>query len=80
MNTKYILGFSKVIFLLFDKKIGIKVVTRKEATRVAEYAFEHAFLTGRKKVTCVHKANIMKLTDGQFLESTREVAKKYPNI
>ena len=59
---------------------SIKIVTRKEARRVSEYAFEHAFLTGRKKVTCVHKANIMKLTDGQFLEGVREVAKQYPQI
>lgn len=59
---------------------SIKVVTRKEAIRVAEYAFEHALLTGRKKVSCIHKANMMKLTDGQFLESVREVSKRYPNI
>jgi len=59
---------------------SIKIVTEKEAVRVAHYAFEHAYLTGRKKVTCVHKANIMKLTDGQFLKGVQEVAKLYPHI
>lgn len=48
--------------------------------RVADYAFEHAVMSGRKKVTAVHKANIMKLVDGLFLDCCREVAAKYPNI
>ncbi|KAG8662862.1 isocitrate dehydrogenase [NAD] regulatory subunit 1, mitochondrial isoform X2 [Manihot esculenta] len=48
--------------------------------RVAKYAFEYAYLNNRKKVTAVHKANIMKLADGLFLESCREVATKYPGI
>ncbi|CAN6239863.1 unnamed protein product [Urochloa humidicola] len=48
--------------------------------RVAKYAFEYAYLNNRKKVTAVHKANIMKLADGLFLESCREVASKYPGI
>ncbi|PIA46839.1 hypothetical protein AQUCO_01500406v1 [Aquilegia coerulea] len=48
--------------------------------RIAKYAFEYAYLNNRKKVTAVHKANIMKLADGLFLESCREVAKKYPSI
>ncbi len=59
---------------------SIKVITKQASVRLAEYAFEYAYLTGRKKVTAVHKANIMKLCDGQFLEATRAVAKKYPNI
>ncbi|XP_010531008.1 PREDICTED: isocitrate dehydrogenase [NAD] regulatory subunit 3, mitochondrial isoform X2 [Tarenaya hassleriana] len=48
--------------------------------RIARYAFEYAYLNNRKKVTAVHKANIMKLADGLFLESCREVAQKYPGI
>eukprot|EP01017_Pseudomicrothorax_dubius_P011611 TRINITY_DN1437_c0_g1_i2.p2 TRINITY_DN1437_c0_g1~~TRINITY_DN1437_c0_g1_i2.p2 ORF type:complete len:266 (-),score=83.16 TRINITY_DN1437_c0_g1_i2:1191-1907(-) len=59
---------------------SIKVVTKASSLRVAEYAFELAYMTGRKKVTAVHKANIMKLADGLFLEATREVAKRYPFI
>ncbi|KAL9244812.1 hypothetical protein vseg_018537 [Gypsophila vaccaria] len=48
--------------------------------RIAKYAFEYAYLNNRKKVTAVHKANIMKLADGLFLESCREIATKYPSI
>lgn len=59
---------------------SVKVITKKASLRIAEYAFEYAYLNGRKKVTAVHKANIMKLCDGQFLEATREVSKKYPQI
>jgi len=59
---------------------SIKVTTQQGAQRIAEYAFEFAYLNSRKKVTAVHKANIMKMCDGLFLNATREVAKKYPNI
>lgn len=59
---------------------SIKVTTQQGARRIAEYAFEFAYLNSRKKVTAVHKANIMKKCDGLFLDATREVAKKYPNI
>lgn len=59
---------------------SLKIVTKENSKRIAEYAFEHAVLTGRKKVTAVHKANIMKLADGVFLEATREVAQNYPSI
>jgi len=59
---------------------SIKLITKAASSRVAEYAFEYAYLSYRRKVTAVHKANIMKLCDGQFLEATREVAKKYPSI
>lgn len=59
---------------------SIKCITYNESLRVAEYAFEHAFCTGRNKVTCVHKANIMKLADGLFLKACREAAKRYPSI
>jgi isocitrate dehydrogenase (NAD+) len=56
------------------------VITKFCSERIAKYAFEYAYLNNRKTVTAVHKANIMKLADGLFLESCREVAKKYPVI
>ncbi|CAD8092539.1 unnamed protein product [Paramecium sonneborni] len=59
---------------------SIKVTTKQASLRIAEYAFEFAHLSGRKKVTAVHKANIMKLVDGLFLQAHREVAQKYPFI
>ena len=59
---------------------SLKIVTKTNSLKIAEYAFQYAFFTGRKKVTAVHKANIMKLADGMFLQATREVAKKYPSI
>ncbi|XP_059621475.1 isocitrate dehydrogenase [NAD] subunit gamma, mitochondrial isoform X3 [Phlebotomus argentipes] len=59
---------------------SMKVVTRENSERVARYAFEHARAHGRKKVTTIHKANIMKLSDGLFLEVSREVSKEYPEI
>ncbi|VVA99374.1 unnamed protein product [Arabis nemorensis] len=59
---------------------SLKVITKFCSERIAKYAFEYAYLNNRKKVTAVHKANIMKLADGLFLESCQEVAKKYPSI
>lgn len=59
---------------------SLKVTTREKTLRVAKYAFENAFLNGRKKITVVHKANIMKMVDGLFLECCRIEAKKYPSI
>ncbi|KAI8553908.1 hypothetical protein RHMOL_Rhmol05G0052900 [Rhododendron molle] len=59
---------------------SLKVMTKFCSERIAKYAFEYAYLNNRKKVTAVHKANIMKLADGLFLESCREVASKYPSI
>lgn len=53
---------------------SIKTITQANSRRLAEYAFEHAFYSGRKKVTCIHKANIMKIADGLFLETCREVS------
>jgi isocitrate dehydrogenase (NAD+) len=58
----------------------LKVVTRDNSERVARYAFDFAMKNGRKKVTTVHKANIMKSSDGLFLDVSREVAKEYPDI
>ncbi|XP_034943455.1 isocitrate dehydrogenase [NAD] subunit gamma, mitochondrial [Chelonus insularis] len=59
---------------------SMKIITRSNSERVARYAFEYAKRNGRKKVTTVHKANIMKLSDGLFLETARNMAKNYPEI
>lgn len=59
---------------------SIRLITRDASLRIAEAAFLYAVKQRRKKVTAIHKANIMKLTDGLFLECTREVAAKYPHI
>ncbi|XSG85900.1 MAG: isocitrate/isopropylmalate dehydrogenase family protein [Methylohalobius sp. ZOD2] len=59
---------------------SIAVVTRSGCERIIEHAFRYARQTGRKKVTAVHKANILKCTSGLFLEIGREVAQKYPEI
>ena len=59
---------------------SIKIITAKASTRVAKCALEFARREGRKKVTAVHKANIMKLSDGLFLDCFRNVSKDYPEI
>jgi isocitrate dehydrogenase (NAD+) len=59
---------------------SLKIITARASTRIAEFAFAHARRHGRRKVTAVHKANIMKMSDGLFLESTRIVARGYPDI
>ena len=59
---------------------SIKVITEKASTRIARFAFEFARAHGRRMVTIVHKANIMKLSDGLFLDSCRNVAAGYPDI
>jgi isocitrate dehydrogenase (NAD+) len=59
---------------------SLKIITEKASTRIARYGFEYARANGRKKVTAVHKANIMKLSDGLFLECFYNVAKDYPEI
>jgi len=60
-----------------DAAESIKIITRAASQRIARYAFEYAVRNGRQKVTAVHKANIMKLTDGLFLESCQQVAADY---
>ncbi len=59
---------------------SLKIITEKASTRIARYAFEYARREGRKKVTVAHKANIMKLSDGLFLDCFRKVAVDYPEI
>ena len=60
-----------------DAAESIKIITREASERIARYAFDYAVLNGRRTVTAVHKANIMKLSDGLFLESCRTVAAEY---
>jgi isocitrate dehydrogenase (NAD+) len=59
---------------------SLKIITQKASTKIACAAFEYARRDGRKKVTAIHKANIMKLSDGLFLKCCREVASKFPEI
>ncbi|XP_055637724.1 probable isocitrate dehydrogenase [NAD] subunit alpha, mitochondrial isoform X1 [Toxorhynchites rutilus septentrionalis] len=59
---------------------SIKLITEEASSRVAEYAFKYAKDNNRKKVTVVHKANIMRMSDGLFLRCCREMSKKYPEI
>ncbi len=59
---------------------SLKIITEKASTRIARFAFEYARKHKRKKVHAIHKANIMKLSDGLFLRCSRNVAKDYPEI
>ncbi|KAI8329504.1 isocitrate dehydrogenase, NAD-dependent [Chlamydoabsidia padenii] len=59
---------------------SIKLITKEASERVARYAFTYAQSVGRDRVTAVHKANIMKLADGLFLDVCRQVSKEFPNI
>lgn len=59
---------------------SLKIMTQEKSERVARFAFDLATKNKRRKVTCVHKANIMKLGDGLFLRACQDVAKLYPNI
>ena len=59
---------------------SLKVMTEKACTRIAKFAFEYASKNQRKKIHAIHKANIMKMSDGLFLRCARNVAKNYPEI
>jgi isocitrate dehydrogenase (NAD+) len=59
---------------------SLKIITERASTRIARFAFTYATANGRKRVTAIHKANIMKLGDGMFLESTRKVSREHTNI
>jgi isocitrate dehydrogenase (NAD+) len=59
---------------------SLKIITEKASTRIAHFAFQHAKKHGRKKVTSIHKANIMKLSDGLFIDSVRRAARDYLDI
>src|SRR5271170_7323798 len=59
---------------------SLKIITERASTRIARFAFKYAMREGRKKIHAIHKANIMKLSDGLFLKSIRVVAQQYPEI
>jgi len=63
-----------------DAAESIKIITRKASERIAKFAFELARKEERRKITAVHKANIMKCTDGLFLDCVRKVSQEYPEI
>jgi len=63
-----------------DTAESIKLITRGASERIAKFAFNYAVRENRKKVTAVHKANIMKFSDGLFLESVKKIAENYPQI
>src|SRR5207302_10234113 len=66
---------------LFRSKLdhlGLKIITEKASLRIAQFAFEYARRNGRKRVTSVHKANIMKLSDGLFIECCKRAARGFP--
>ncbi len=80
-NTEgeYMLG-SKGLMVTPELAMDFKITTRPGAERIIRLAFEHARKTGKKKVTVVTKANVVKMTDGLFLETARRVARDYPEI
>jgi isocitrate dehydrogenase (NAD+) len=59
---------------------SLKIITDRASRRIAHFAFDYARREGRKRVTAIHKANIMKMSDGLFLNCFREVSKEYPEI
>ena len=63
-----------------DSSFSLKMISETGSRRIAKFAFEYARTCGRRKVTAVHKANIMKFSDGLFLAVAREVAQEYPDI
>jgi len=80
-NTEgeYMLG-SRGMMVTPDLALDFKIITRPGAERIIRMAFEHARKTGRKKVTVVTKANVVKTTDGLFLDTAKRVAKDFPEI
>ncbi len=80
-NTEgsYILG-SKGIMVTEDLAVDFKVITRQGAERIIDMAFEYAQTNGINRVTVVTKANVVKTTDGLFLETAERIAKKYPDV
>jgi len=63
-----------------DSAVSLKVISQTASQRIVKFAFDYARQNGRKKVTAVHKANILKFSDGLFLDTAREVAKEYNDI
>ncbi|MDF2428241.1 MAG: isocitrate/isopropylmalate family dehydrogenase, partial [Nitrosopumilus sp.] len=68
-------------FSVGDSAVALRIISKKASARIARYAFETAKQRdSMRKVTCVHKSNVMRLTDGLFAKSCAEVAKDYPDI
>lgn len=63
-----------------DTAMALKIITRQASAKVVRFAFEFAVYHGRRKITAVHKANVLKQTDGLFVKVAREVAEEYPQI
>lgn len=86
MNVIIMRELTEDVYSAIEHRIGdvaaecTKLCTREAAERVARYSFEYARKYGRKKVTCVHKANAISITDGFFLECFRKIAAEYPDI
>ncbi|XP_005732745.1 isocitrate dehydrogenase [NAD] subunit gamma 1, mitochondrial [Pundamilia nyererei] len=84
LNSCHCISFVIVFLSYFQSVSGVveslKIITRNNSIRIADYAFKLARERGRRRVTAVHKANIMKLGDGLFLQCCREVASGYPDI
>ncbi len=74
------LGLEHYLTRKKDVAESLAVITKEGSERIVEYAFKYAKENGRKKVTACHKANILKFTSGLFLDTAKEVAKKYPDI
>ena len=72
----------KGVEYMYDKDTAhsLKIITRKASERIIRFAFDYALKNNKKKVTCVHKANIMKLSDGLFLDVFNEISKEYKDI
>ncbi len=66
--------------VLKDSGISIKLISETATSRITRFAFEYARANGRRKVSAIHKANIMKFSDGLFLDVARKVASSYPDI
>ncbi|TDA34757.1 MAG: isocitrate/isopropylmalate dehydrogenase family protein [Hadesarchaea archaeon] len=82
-ETRELLEFlrrSKGVSLREDSGVSLKSISERASERIVRFAFEYARKNGRKKVTAVHKANILKFSDGLFLETARRVAEEYPDI
>ncbi len=72
--------YSQIEYAQDDKVIAHRIITRKASEKIAKVAFEQCMAKEKEKVTCVHKSNVLKKTDGIFKESFYKIAKNYPNI
>ena len=79
-NTEGLYSGNETIDEKEEKAVAQRVITRKASERISRLAFEQAIKLNKESVTCVHKANVLKKTDGVFKESFFKVAKDYPNI